>query len=83
MLTWLSTYPFDVVKTRYQDDATHQYRNVRHCFVESYKVGGGRIFFRGLSVALLRAFPTNAATLTVTTVIVQRVRGEKDNTAES
>lgn len=67
-ITWLSTYPVDVIKTRIQDQNSSsavQYKNMADCAGAMWREGGVRIFFRGLGVTLLRAFPVNAATFWV------------------
>lgn len=55
--------PFDVVKSRLQADRPDkpQYRGMLHCFVDSYQKEGLRVFGRGYSMVMLRAFPVNAA----------------------
>ncbi|KAK9463166.1 mitochondrial carrier domain-containing protein [Lipomyces oligophaga] len=69
--TWASIFPLDVVKTRYQaqsfTSADHiaeqpivRYSSAWDCAVKSYRSEGIRVFFRGLSVCLVRAFIVNA-----------------------
>ena len=79
--SWIITYPVDVMKSRFQADAaglTPLYKNVRHCIVHSYKTEGFGVFFTGLMPTLVRAFPTNAATLTVVTLILKYVKDDDD-----
>lgn len=78
MLTWLSTYPADVIKSRFQADVQNEYKTLTDCIVKTYKVGGYSIFFEGVGVTLLRAFPTNAATLTVVTVLMRYIHNQED-----
>ncbi|KAG1465420.1 hypothetical protein G6F56_004888 [Rhizopus delemar] len=58
---WCSTYFADVVKTRIQSEP-HRYKGSLDCIRRSYYEEGWRVFFRGLSPTLIRAFPSNAAT---------------------
>jgi solute carrier family 25 (mitochondrial carnitine/acylcarnitine transporter), member 20/29 len=51
-LSWLMTYPIDVVKTRYQSDESH--KSIRACYRELLLNEGRRGLWRGLSVTLLR-----------------------------
>lgn len=63
---WLFTYPFDVVKSRLQAQSMkpgrRKYDGIVDCFRKSYREGGRRVFTRGLSTTLIRAFPVNAVT---------------------
>lgn len=58
---WCSTYSADVVKTRMQSEP-HRYKGFFDCVKHCYYEEGWRIFFRGLTPTILRAFPSNAAT---------------------
>jgi solute carrier family 25 carnitine/acylcarnitine transporter 20/29 len=51
----------DVVKTRIQSEP-HRFKGIMDCMRSSYREEGWRIFFRGLTPTILRAFPSNAAT---------------------
>ncbi|CAF0707697.1 unnamed protein product [Brachionus calyciflorus] len=64
--SWLITYPFDVIKTRFQADQS--YTGVRDCIRKSLSTEGKRVFFRGLAPTLLRAFPNNAAVFATVTL---------------
>ena len=70
-LTWMSTYPFDVIKTRIQLDVTNEYTGIRDCYKKIVSREGHSVLFRGLSSALYRAFITNAVTLTTVTLVLQ------------
>ncbi len=70
-LTWLSTYPFDVLKTRIQLDTQNMYSGIWDCFKKIVRHEGGSVMFRGLSSALYRAFVTNAFTLPTVTLVLQ------------
>ncbi|KAL3096038.1 hypothetical protein niasHS_005797 [Heterodera schachtii] len=59
MCSWLSNYPTDVVKTRFQSDDA--YENYREVVKKAYSEHGWRTFFAGLGSTLIRAVPTNAA----------------------
>lgn len=61
-LSWVLTYPVDVVKSRVQADGLGRYRGALHCLRSSLAAEGPAFLFRGLSSTILRAFPTNAAT---------------------
>jgi solute carrier family 25 carnitine/acylcarnitine transporter 20/29 len=69
MLSWAINIPFDIIKSRLQSDdlANPKYRGIRDCAVRLYQEGGVRVFWRGLPVVCMRAFPTNAVTFTVYT----------------
>ncbi|RKP20915.1 mitochondrial carnitine/acylcarnitine carrier protein CACL-like protein, partial [Rozella allomycis CSF55] len=63
--SWITTYPFDVVKTVMQSehfDQPFRYRNTWAVFKDHYKNHGINFFFRGLNATIVRAFPTNAVT---------------------
>jgi solute carrier family 25 carnitine/acylcarnitine transporter 20/29 len=51
-ISWLFTYPIDVVKTRYQ--ANGSYKGMISCVLDTYRTGGHIGFWRGLSVTLMR-----------------------------
>lgn len=68
---WLSTYPFDVIKTRLQsgtranqgaEDHVPKYKNLVHAARLILRTEGPRVFFNGMGATALRAFPTNATT---------------------
>ena len=70
ILCWVVTYPADVIKTRQQMDGMGRtkYKGVIDCTIKSAREEGFSVFFRGMNATLLRAFPTNAATLATVTV---------------
>jgi solute carrier family 25 (mitochondrial carnitine/acylcarnitine transporter), member 20/29 len=53
-LSWIFTYPIDVIKTRYQADQS--YKNYRDCLSKTFQMGGHKVFWRGLAPTLLRYF---------------------------
>ncbi|KAG7669592.1 hypothetical protein Ndes2526B_g05938 [Nannochloris sp. 'desiccata'] len=65
-ISWLSVYPFDVIKSRIQATAgnTSKYSSLWDCAVRSYKEEGGSVFLRGLPATLCRAFLVNGAIFT-------------------
>lgn len=73
VVSWLITYPIDVVKTRIQSDGIKgdpiKYKGTIHCIKCGLAEEGYRFLFRGLNSTLIRAFPTNAVTFTVVTWI--------------
>jgi len=58
-LSWVVIYPSDVIKTRMQTYG-NEYKNMRMCIKEIYREGGIRIFYRGISLAIMRAFILHA-----------------------
>lgn len=73
MLSWLLNYPQDVIKTRLQSDGMGQtkFRGILHCGKWIYENEGFVAYRRGLGATMLRAFPTNAATLTTVTLLTR------------
>lgn len=64
-MTWLTVYPFDVVKSRIQslpetskDFKLNTFKGVRDIYTKE----GIRSLYRGLFVCSLRAYPVNAVT---------------------
>ncbi|KAJ9582804.1 hypothetical protein L9F63_022845 [Diploptera punctata] len=73
-LSWVLTYPIDVVKTRLQADGCNgecKYTGFMDCLKKSVQSEGYGVLSRGLNSTILRAFPTNAATFTVVTWVVR------------
>lgn len=59
MTAWAAVFPFDAVKSRMQSGAAvGSFAQVARAM---WKAGGIRVFYKGCSAALLRAFPANAA----------------------
>ena len=73
VLSWSINIPMDIVKSRLQADdlARPKYSGFLDCAIKSYRADGWRIFWRGLPVSCLRAFPTNAVTFAVYTKMLQ------------
>jgi len=62
---WLSSYPFDVIKSKMQTDGfgkEQRYKTMRDCFAQTYRGEGLRGFWRGIVPTLLRAMPVSAGT---------------------
>ncbi|KAL4896519.1 mitochondrial carrier domain-containing protein [Aspergillus ambiguus] len=65
---WLSSYPFDVVKSKMQCDgfgAQQQFKSMTDCFKKTYAAEGLGGFWKGLGPTLLRAMPVSAGTFVV------------------
>jgi solute carrier family 25 (mitochondrial carnitine/acylcarnitine transporter), member 20/29 len=65
-LSWLSVYPFDVIKSRIQanSEGTSRYTGLWDCAARSYREEGSAVFLRGLPATLCRAFLVNGAIFT-------------------
>lgn len=64
VVSWMSTFPFDVMKSRLQSDGNRgnfKYSGIVDCMIKSYRAEGVGVFKRGLLPTVLRAFPSNAA----------------------
>jgi solute carrier family 25 carnitine/acylcarnitine transporter 20/29 len=65
---WISSYPFDVVKSKMQTDGfgeNMKYNSMRDCFKKTYAVEGLGGFWKGIGPTLLRAMPVSAGTFVV------------------
>lgn len=64
---WCASFPFDAVKNRLMTDSpTHpRYPTWRSAAQQIWREGGMRAVYRGFLPCMLRAFPTNAAALSV------------------
>ncbi|KAI9885233.1 MAG: 37S ribosomal protein, mitochondrial [Watsoniomyces obsoletus] len=65
---WISSYPFDVVKSKMQSDGfgdKMRYRTMREGFAKTWKIEGLRGFWKGVGPTLLRAMPVSAGTFAV------------------
>ncbi|KAK2140754.1 hypothetical protein NP493_558g01034 [Ridgeia piscesae] len=67
MVSWMVNIPIDIIKSRLQVDdfARPKYSGTWDCARSSYRASGWRIFWRGLPVTCIRAFPVNAVTFAV------------------
>ena len=81
-ISWISSYPVDVVKSRYQIDGmgsgTYRYSSGVDCFRQTSREGW-RAFFAGLSPTLIRAFPVNAVTFVIVAMILREWRRLRSN----
>ncbi|KAG5026042.1 hypothetical protein AAZX31_08G203100 [Glycine max] len=61
--SWISCYPFDVVKTRLQAQtpSSIKYKGIIDCFKKSVNAEGYGVLWRGLGTTVARAFLVNAA----------------------
>lgn len=67
-MLWLSSYPFDVIKSKMQSDgfgADQRYKSMRDCFAQVYRREGLGGFWKGIGPTLLRAMPVSAGTFAV------------------
>ncbi|RKF57215.1 Mitochondrial glycine transporter YMC1 [Erysiphe neolycopersici] len=65
---WLSSYPFDVVKSKMQCDdfgEKRRYKTMRDCFRQTFINEGIGGFWKGIGPTLLRAMPVSAGTFFV------------------
>jgi len=64
MMYWISTFPFDVVKSTMQTDSTdpekRKYKGLTDTFQKLYKSEGFKGFWKGIVPCMLRSFPANA-----------------------
>eukprot|EP00980_Cylindrotheca_fusiformis_P011830 scaffold2816_cov121-Cylindrotheca_fusiformis.AAC.46 len=60
---WIIAIPFDTIKSRWQTAPTGKYSSIADVLRTLLREEGSSALFRGLSPALLRAFPANAACL--------------------
>ncbi|KUI62744.1 Carrier protein YMC1, mitochondrial [Cytospora mali] len=73
---WLSSYPFDVVKSKMQTDGfgkDQKYKTMRDCFAKTWKAEGARGFWKGLGPTLLRAMPVSAGTFAVVEMTMRAI----------
>lgn len=63
VITWFLALPIDVIKSRYMLDCQNinqrKYSGIVDCIQKTYSYHGLAVFYRGLSVAMIRAFPVN------------------------
>ncbi|GAB5368684.1 hypothetical protein AAMO2058_001340800 [Amorphochlora amoebiformis] len=75
-ITWLSTYPFDVIRNRVQADSAdplkRKYRGTWHCAAEIASREGFSGFFKGLTACMIRAVPVNACIFTTYTAAIRK-----------
>ncbi|XP_038075314.1 mitochondrial basic amino acids transporter-like [Patiria miniata] len=81
MISWCVSFAADVMKTRIQADGVEgakscQYTGTIDMIKKSYHSEGIMVFTKGLGASLLRAFPVNAATFTVVTLMLSFIQGD-------
>ena len=80
VVTWIITYPIDIIKSQLQADGAEgkrNYKGIIDCGRQIYNSEGILGFKKGLGVTLLRAFPVNAVTFTTVMVILNYMRRNK------
>ena len=76
MFSWTINIPIDIVKSRLQvdDPANPKYKGFIDCARKSYQAEGIKVFWRGLPICCIRAFPTNAVTFAVYSTVLDRIQ---------
>ncbi|KAL5116820.1 carrier protein ymc1 [Pleosporales sp. CAS-2024a] len=75
-MLWISSYPFDVVKSKMQTDGLGKdmkYKSMRHCFANTYTLEGLGGFWRGIGPTLLRAMPVSAGTFATVELVMRLI----------
>jgi solute carrier family 25 carnitine/acylcarnitine transporter 20/29 len=54
---WIPTFPLDVIKSRVSAAPPGTYKGFADCALQLYKTEGATVFWRGISAAIMRAFP--------------------------
>lgn len=71
---WLSSYPFDVIKSKMQTDGfgkDRKYKSMRDCFAQTWRAEGARGFWKGIAPTLMRAMPVSAGTFAVVEMLMR------------
>ena len=79
VISWIATYPCDVIKSRFQADLKGIYKSSTDCAIKSYRAEGWGMFFQGMSSTVIRAFPTNAVTFGTVVLFARLVYGEDND----
>ncbi|GJQ80273.1 hypothetical protein Trydic_g18699, partial [Trypoxylus dichotomus] len=85
VVSWIISYPVDIIKSRLQMDGVdgqRVYKNSLDCLKKGIATEGYGFLARGLTPAVVRAFPVNAACFTVVTWTL-RVFDEAPSVVES
>lgn len=64
-MLWLSSYPFDIIKSKMQTDGfgdKQVYKTMRQAFAQTWRQEGALGFWKGIGPTLLRAMPVSAGT---------------------
>ena len=64
-ITIIVCFPLDVIKTKVMLNESNKNLKIKDVFVTNYLKYGFSIFYKGLTPAVMRAFPRHAALLTV------------------
>ncbi|KJX97698.1 Carrier protein YMC1 [Zymoseptoria brevis] len=76
-MLWISSYPFDVVKSKMQTDGLgvgeRKYTSARDCVGKTFRAEGWRGFWRGVGPTLLRAMPVSAGTFAVVEMTMRAI----------
>lgn len=73
-MLWLSSYPFDIIKSRMQTDGfgdKQVYKSMRHAFAQTWKQDGALGFWKGIGPTLLRAMPVSAGTFATVELVMR------------
>ena len=71
---WLSSYPFDVVKSKMQSDGFGvgmRYANMRDVWRQTWREEGMRGFWKGIGPTCVRALPVSAGTFIVVEMVMR------------
>lgn len=75
-MLWISSYPFDVIKSKMQSDGIGEkmrYRNMRDAFAQTWRQEGALGFWRGIIPTLVRAMPVSAGTFAVVELVMRSI----------
>jgi|TARA_R110002003_G_scaffold184_10_gene14453 solute carrier family 25 carnitine/acylcarnitine transporter 20/29 len=75
-MLWISSYPFDVVKSKMQSDGfgkEQKYKSMTDCFAKTWRAEGARGFWKGIGPTLLRAMPVSAGTFATVEVTMRMI----------
>lgn len=78
-MLWISSYPFDVVKSKMQSDAfgaEQKYKSMRDCFAKTWRAEGMGGFWRGIGPTLFMALPVSAGTFATVEVTMRFLNGQ-------
>ncbi|PSN62586.1 mitochondrial carrier [Corynespora cassiicola Philippines] len=73
---WISSYPFDVIKSKMQSDGfgpNQKYSSMRDCFAKTWRAEGAAGFWRGIGPTLLRAMPVSAGTFATVEITMRLI----------
>ncbi|EER13496.1 conserved hypothetical protein [Perkinsus marinus ATCC 50983] len=81
---WAAVFPMDVIKANMQGQKINErtWACVRNCVGDLYKAGGLGRFYKGLSAAILRAFPHNAVAYSVYALVVTALTAPQPSATE-